>query len=459
MMKIKILLLALIGINTLTIAQNDLLSDAITGSIPVPMDNIEFVYDGTDLVLVAASNFNGYLYAIDFNHSNADGVHDWESNTIPNIIESIASIVGEPASNLLVWDMAVNPKTKSVLLLIINFETSGRYLFEAKNPSEINLISFEDVTYSRVKYTSEGNYIHDMKWSLEENKLYYTQGDFTLDASIGYVEIPFEHNSEGTINATSVFKSNWGGNYFTNAPLEKISISKVNGENRIMGVTTCAPGFSLSTAEVNEATEIISVTEDFNVRFQIPLQVVSVTQSSGWGTATYLFDLHGHPAAGTQILRVGEKYLSGSVLDTNAVSDLLRNESGNVPISYHGNEVKEMALGYQMIAFFSNYSLMVVDDEDVLRLMDVTSEYLGIIDNEDNQVIEITPNPSSDFISLNYESETNLNYKIFDSLGNLVLEGVNANNKIDIRSIVEGTYIISFTEDGKPIGTSRIIKE
>lgn len=458
-MKKTLLLFIFAMTSGLIFAQNSLIDGAITGSVTAPTYNFEFVYDGTDLVLVTASYSTGYLYAIDFNHTTDVGVHDWESNNVPNVMENIAGILGTAKTSLSIWDMEVNPKTKAVYLLVFNSEASLTFLFEVKNPSSITMIELDDVTYSRVQYTLEGNFIHDMEWSQEENKLYYTQGDFTLDASIGYVDMPFVHNSEGSINATSVFKSNWGGGYFTNAPLEKLSVTSVNGENRILGVTTCAPGFSIPTSVVNDATEIISVTEEFNVLFDRPLQVVAVTQTSVWGTATYLFDMHEHIDEGTQILRIGEVYLTGAVTDTNGVSHLLRNGSGNVDPAYSDDEVKEMAIGYEMIAFYSNYALMVVDDNDVLRLMDVTSEYLSAEESNQLDVFEVKPIPSSQFIRLSYQTETSAEYQVINTQGKVVQEGIYSNNQIDIQALPQGNYIISLSENDQLIGTSKFIKQ
>ena len=64
------------------------------------------------------------------------------------------------------------------------------------------------------------------------------------------ISVPFAHNSSTVNRATSMFKSNWGGDYFTNAPLEKFDFATINGSDRLLGVTICAPGFSLETVSL-----------------------------------------------------------------------------------------------------------------------------------------------------------------------------------------------------------------
>ena len=218
--------------------------------------------------------------------------------------------------------------------------------------------------------------------------------------------------------------------------------------------------FSIATSEVYEATEIISVTEDFNVNNSRPLKVVTVTQESGWGTATYLFDLHEHFGSGTQLLRVGEKYLTGDVTDINNDSQMIRTGGGDINPSLDASEAKEMALGFGMVAFYSEYNLMVIDDNDVLRLMDVTSEFLSIDEGMEIETISISPQPAQDIVTVNFElnDEVDMNYSIHDTSGKLVLSGLFKNNSIDIQTLEKGNYIFTLKQGETAIGSAKIVK-
>ena len=72
-----------------------------------------------------------------------------------------------------------------------------------------------------------------------------------------------------------------------------------------------------------------------------------------------------------------------------------------------------------------------------------TGAGVGIKEFEKKEKIMAYPNPASDFITIQFPKTTikNLNYKIFDSKGILVLEGsLNENDQIEVKPLTQGIY-------------------
>ena len=463
-MKKNYITIGFVLISTILFAQNNLLSGALNGNplSGVVVYDIEFVESGNDLVLVVANANSGKIVAIDYNWSSATGVHDWTSNDVPSIISSIGAMVGTTAANLNVRDMKVNPKTKAVMMLMHNVSASTIFLVEVKSQTSISLVNLSGLDYCVMDYTPNSNYIMDMAWD-PQGKLYYTTGDFTLDAEIGSISIPFVHGGSGTLTATTLFKSNWGGSYFTSAPLEMISVSTVDGTDRLMGVTTCAPGFSIPTSTIPGAGTL-SVTEDFNMHRFYSLSVVTQTQGTGL-TTTYLYDLHFNQSAPTQLIRVGEKYLDGSraaASEINNSAQKIRTNTGALTSGLGNDEAIEIATGYYMIAKYSETQLMVVDDNEVLRLMDVTSTSLGVNNNTVGLIpLSIYPSPASDVIQFDLElkDDSNISIKIWDVEGKLVHHSDWNKEAVNISELSNGSYIANIQQNGIQIAQGKFIKQ
>jgi len=77
------------------------------------------------------------------------------------------------------------------------------------------------------------------------------------------------------------------------------------------------------------------------------------------------------------------------------------------------------------------------------------------LDDQNRLDISIYPNPSSDYISVNIDSE--LEAVVFDLLGKELIRE-NISGRLDISSLEKGTYILNLTE-GANTSTHKIIKE
>ncbi len=80
------------------------------------------------------------------------------------------------------------------------------------------------------------------------------------------------------------------------------------------------------------------------------------------------------------------------------------------------------------------------------------------IQNANKNQIQIYPNPTSDFININYKSN-NLNYDIFDMQGKLMKSGSVDNQIVSLGNVKDGTYFIRFTEHQKLVASQIIVKQ
>jgi len=86
---------------------------------------------------------------------------------------------------------------------------------------------------------------------------------------------------------------------------------------------------------------------------------------------------------------------------------------------------------------------------------------LGIEDFTSSLKVEIFPNPTSDFLNLNFEKESNYSIGIYNMNGKLIFDKTitNIENQINISQMTSGIYnIIIFDSIGKIYANVKLIK-
>jgi hypothetical protein len=83
-------------------------------------------------------------------------------------------------------------------------------------------------------------------------------------------------------------------------------------------------------------------------------------------------------------------------------------------------------------------------------------QYIDIEVNE-NVNVNISPNPASDYITIQSEFK-NLNYELYDFSGKTILNG-KVNSKIDVSQLESGIYFLRIFQDNVVIQTQKIVKE
>lgn len=319
------------------------------------------------MVLVIANNTTGKLYAVDVNDNDASkATENAISGSVANFGTKVQSLMG--TSQFSVMNMEVNPISKAVYVLVRNTNNSSeRAIFKiTKGGDEITMVDLDNVTYTSTTFSTEGHSINDVTWG--NNTLFLSMSQASsLNGEVAYVKAPFTHDGTVTSRETTVFKTNWGGAFFTDAPLQTMTYGEVNGSKRLMGVTVCAPGFSFPISDIDNGSGLLKVNEYFNLNQNFAVKVLTVTQ----GDKTYLFEFHSNG----RITRVGEHYIDGSQTDINADADYLLTNGGTVVSNgFTDNDVKLFApvgSNYVMIAKYSDTQLLVMDNTATISIMNI----------------------------------------------------------------------------------------
>jgi hypothetical protein len=285
-----------------------------------------------------------------------------------------------------------------------------------------------------------------------------------LDGELGWISGPFAHNAPFTKRSTTFFKSNWGGKYDTKAPLETIAIGSVDGKARIMGVTTCAPGFSVELSKVT-GSGVLSVSEDFNVHQGNTSKAVYMRHDS----KDWL--VHNHDE---NVYRIGKKYIDGSQVaankvDANAVK--LRDNTGKILTSVPAEDMKLIAPKVRMMAYYDHYRLVVLEsippgETGALKMLTVSTETpppTGI-DGVENVAADLKmyPNPAGDFVTIELPaSVNNAHADIISVEGRIVMstEITSANNKFNISNIPAGIYSVQLSSKEGVVSTGKLVVE
>lgn len=80
-------------------------------------------------------------------------------------------------------------------------------------------------------------------------------------------------------------------------------------------------------------------------------------------------------------------------------------------------------------------------------------------DPELNRTISVYPNPAADFISFGTDDSGIKNAVIYDMSGKIVFNGKPSGNKVDVRGIAAGLYLVKLTDNFNTVYTSKIIKQ
>ena len=321
--------------------------------------------NSSNVALIITNNTTGKIYAIELIDNKAT---DAAANTInvpaTNFASQIAAKLGANLAQLSIKNIEVNPISKAVYVLAVNTQNSGAAIFKVTNGGgTVEQVVLTNVKYSEITYSTSGHKINDITWG--DNTLYVSFNQAaTLNGEVAFVKAPFTNGAAVTARATTVFKSNWGNSFNTDAPLETMTYGEVAGKKRLMGITVCAPGYSFETTDITNGTGLLEVKEYFNLNTLPALKVFTVNNAG----KTYLVEFHENG----RITRIGEKYIDGSS-ETNAKAKYLLKFNGTREAGLTDEDVKVIAAAntYVMIAKYSDSKLLVVDKTGVISMLNI----------------------------------------------------------------------------------------
>lgn len=345
-----------------------LISGGVTGNpfSSGKLTNFAFAYNSGSVILLAANNTTGKIYAIDINDKDStQATANAITGNVSNFASQIASQLGTTLSNIDIRNMELNPLSKSLYVLVRTISTNNFTLFKATaGGNTLSIVDLSNVTYCALPFSTTGETIWDMTWG--DNTLYISFSQSSgLNGKVASMGAPFKNDSAFTNRATTVYKTNWGGGYFTDAPLETMTYGVVDGEKRLMGVTVCAPGFSFKTSDITGGG-LLQVKEWYNLNGGGAKKAFCIYS----GNDTYLVEHHYNG----RITRIGEKYLNESQSSFNATAPLILTGGGStVALGLTDADVKIVApIGtYVAATKNSNTQLLALNSSGVLSLISI----------------------------------------------------------------------------------------
>lgn len=419
---------------------NSLLSSPVSGALGHGrIAAMSIASNGADAVLLLADGTS--LYAVDIADNDASAIGANAITSIPDFVNTKLRPVAGGAT-LKIIDIEVNPISRAVYVLA---EASGTsYVFQVRdNGSTVTLLDLSDISHSTISWGGTFS-VNDMTWG--DANLYASSGGFSLDGSVATVPAPFENGTSVTQRATSMFKSNWGGSYFTTAPLETMTYGVVSGTPRLMGVTTCAPGYSMEVSGLS-GSGTLEVTEDFNINMGVSEKVGFMHHDS----KDWLFDLHDN-----KIYRIGQSLIDGSPVTSgnyNNTSLELRGMTGAPASGITTDQLRVVAGTFDMMSVWDDYRLLVLETGGTLRLMQVAASAPGLSVDEltaDNK-LQVYPNPAHQTLNVTLDgTATAATLQVFSMDGRLV-QTTTASGKttaINISGLAAGQYLLKAVAAG-----------
>ncbi|WP_076443798.1 T9SS type A sorting domain-containing protein [Chryseobacterium sp. RU37D] len=442
-------------------AQNSLMVSPQTGNMITSgtINDFKLISNGNSVALVATNNATGKVFIVDVNDNNPA---DKAANTIPtssnNVKTRIEAAIGQTISNI--KNIEVNPISNAVYVMAMANATP--YFVKLTNAGNtITALNFNTMPYCTLNFTAANCSFQDIAWG--GNKLFVSSNHSTLNGELGYITAPFTNNATITKRSTTMFKSNWGNIYITNAPLEKLNYIKINNTEFLCGTTTCAPGYSETVSSLTDNSGLFTVRESFDVVSDFSVKTIPINN----GNEAYLLDLHNNGWNST-IYRIGKKFLDGTpftnnTYNSNAVE--LRDFNGAVNPNLTAEEMMSFPGNFSSMAYYSPCELLTLSaDYQTLGKLSVCTAALNVEEQDaKNFKFEISPNPASDVLTIFYDDKLykDTETSIYSYDGKLIRkQTLDPNNKkISISDLQTGNYLLKFSNKGVSLGSKSFIKK
>ncbi|WP_066440714.1 T9SS type A sorting domain-containing protein [Chryseobacterium sp. CCH4-E10] len=454
-------LLVFILASAFCFAQNSLMVSPQTGTMITSgtISNFKLISDGNSVALVATNNASGKVFIVDINDNNpADKAANTIATTSTNVKTRISAAIGQTVTSI--KNIEVNPITNAVYIMAM-VNTTPYFLKLTNAGNTITALNFNTMPFCVLNFTNANCTFQDIAWG--GNRLFVSSTHSTLHGELGYISAPFTNNTTISKRSTTMYKSNWGNMYVTNAPLEKLNYIKINNIEYLSGTTTCAPGFSETVSSLISNSGLFTVREAFNVNFESPIKTIAINN----GNDSYMLDLHQN-FPNNNIYRIGKKFLDGTPFTNNTYNNnsvVLRNNSGNPNPSLTEEEFKMFPGSFSSMAYYSTCELLTLSsDYQTLAKLSVCNAALSTIEqNLKNNTFEIFPNPASDIINISYNEKEhkNIEAEIYSYDGKLIKkQNISSQNKvISISDIHKGNYILKIFSKGVYLHSKSFIKK
>ncbi|CAD7811773.1 hypothetical protein CHRY9390_02413 [Chryseobacterium aquaeductus] len=455
-------LLFFILASVFSFAQNSLMVSPQTGNMITSgtISNFKLISDGNSVALVATNNASGKVFIVDVNDKNpADKLNNTIAVSSTTVKTRIGAALGQTVTSI--KNIEVNPISNSVYAMVL--ASSTPYIVKLTNGgSTISVLNFNSLPYCVLNFTNANCTFQDITWG--GNRLFISSNHGTLMGELGYISAPFSNNTTITKRSTTMFKSNWGGSYYTNAPLEKLNYIEIGGTEFLCGVTTCAPGFSETVSSLISNSGLFTVRESFDMVFDSSVKTVAMNN----GSEAYLLNLHDNWPAGKKIYRIGKRFIDGTPLTNNTTNNSsvkLRSTSGAVNPALVQQDITEYPGSFSSIAYYSQCKILTLStDEQTLSPLTVCNSILDVKEeNKKDFTFKISPNPVKDILTVSYNMNLykKLEVSIYSTDGKLIRSEVidSKKNTISTADLQYGNYLLKIANGQSLLSSKWFIKE
>ncbi|WP_299102087.1 T9SS type A sorting domain-containing protein [uncultured Winogradskyella sp.] len=115
---------------------------------------------------------------------------------------------------------------------------------------------------------------------------------------------------------------------------------------------------------------------------------------------------------------------------------------------------------YDRVFFYCQQFDQFWDFGKIIPFTNTTCSALNVVENTLSQQISLSPNPANDILEISNNAQTNINFSVYNTLGDRILEYKNLTKQtqtIDISSLKTGLYLIRFSVNGNTF-TKKLIK-
>ena len=468
----------LTSIFTLTMAlvlnsQNSLLNSPVTEVLPTTwtISKIKVIDNGTDAALVIAA-YNGEHYIIDINDNDPNDKTENAITTVEDIKGDIEDLSGYEVD--LIQGITVNPISHSVYICVIHdgYETYSVFKLSGDNLEEIdNTQTFSKLTAVTIAGNPVENWgLQDITWG--NNTLYSStlHNSGSVNGILSRISAPFNHNTTiSEYNSTSCHTHDRGEGegYFTDAPLEKLAFGNIDGNDRLLGTFTCAPGYSFEPSELSWDGTTAEIKEMWNANTGRTLDLAFQTQN---GTP-YLFELH-TGLDDNYLIRIGETFIDGSPEERDEVN-LNRKFLRFMGEVFTNEEVTITEVSYSQMEKWSECEVLVLeqigndwDPDSTFKLEVVETASCTALSSKktkrDNLSVNLNYNRKNKALEVSLNSKNAFSAKneilIYNLTGNLVLRQELTSNTTIVKTnnLKRGTYITIINSNNENKFTSKV---
>jgi len=139
---------------------------------------------------------------------------------------------------------------------------------------------------------------------------------------------------------------------------------------------------------------------------------------------------------------------------SNEGSEILYTKNGGI----NWNKIHFPFVGAFQTVNIIDGAIYLAGDEGIIIKGLVSALPVGISEMNQKEQLSIYPNPTTDYLTIDIAMNSNTEFNIYTTQGNLVMNGVFKSNKLEVAGLSSGLYVICIKDKNGNIQFSKFIK-